>query len=116
MFYHQAKKFSLIFLICSIFLTNIATAESVIEIKHQQFFPMKIVLPPGKKVKLTLKNNDAIPAEFESTDLSREIIVPGHDQVIVYVGPLDPGNYRFFNDFNRASKGTITVLTPSKRQ
>ncbi|HVC49935.1 MAG TPA: cupredoxin domain-containing protein [Burkholderiales bacterium] len=93
---------------CSLFTSKVS-ASQLLEIKNQQFSPMKLTLPQNKKVKITLKNNDNLPAEFESTDLSREILVPGHSQVSIYVGPLDPGNYKFFNDFNQAATGLITV-------
>ncbi|HEV2110779.1 MAG TPA: cupredoxin domain-containing protein, partial [Gammaproteobacteria bacterium] len=44
-----------------------------IEIKAQGFVPQEIQVPAGIKVQLIIKNDDALPAEFESYDLSREI-------------------------------------------
>lgn len=85
----------------------------VIEIKDQAFMPQEFTVPAGVKVQLVVKNDDALPAEFESYDLSREIVVPAHDQVKVYIGPLDPGRYRFFNDFHQASQGWV-VAAPVK--
>ncbi|MGH7035902.1 MAG: cupredoxin domain-containing protein, partial [Stellaceae bacterium] len=51
----------------------------------------RLTLPANTKVKVVVKNVDAIPAEFESTDLSREVVIPGHTSVMIYFGPLPPG-------------------------
>ena len=67
------------------------------------------MLPAGVRVRLVLRNQDAMPAEFESYDLSREVIVPGNKEVAIYVGPLEAGNYQFFNDFNHQMKGAIVA-------
>lgn len=80
-----------------------------IEIKAQAFVPAEIHVPAGVKVQLHVVNDDALPAEFESTDLSREIVVPAHKDVNVYIGPLDAGRYRFFNDFHQESQGWVVV-------
>ncbi len=77
--------------------------------KNQQFEPAKLDIPPGKRVRLIVENQSDIPAEFESFELNREKIVVPHGQVIIYIGPLDPGTYNYFNDFNRATTGTINV-------
>jgi hypothetical protein len=65
-------------------------------------------------VQLIIKNDDDLPAEFESYDLSREIVVPSHSQVKVFIGPLDPGRYRFFNDFHQESEGWVVVPAAGK--
>ena len=80
-----------------------------IDIKAQAFVPAEIHVPAGAKVQLHVVNHDDLPAEFESTDLSREIVVPAHRDVKVYIGPLDPGRYRFFNDFHQESEGYVVV-------
>ena len=86
-----------------------AESTQSIAIRKQQFVPEQLVLPQGVKVKLTISNEDALPAEFESYDLSREIIVPVNQAVTVFVGPLSAGRYEFFNDFNPGMRGTIIV-------
>lgn len=87
-----------------------AMAEPLtLAIKSRQFEPAELQLPPGKKVQLVVHNQDAIPAEFESYDLSREVIIPPGGKAKVYIGPLEPGNYQFFDDFNPAAKGQIVV-------
>jgi len=86
-----------------------ADASPVITIDGQGFQPSELALPPGKKVKLTIHNKGPLPAEFESYDLSREVIVPPGSKVTVYVGPLEAGRYKFFNDFNQSQKGVVVV-------
>lgn len=85
-----------------------------IEIKDQGFVPQEISVPAGVKVEVLVHNGDALPAEFESYDLSREIVVPAHGQVKVFIGPLDPGRYRFFNDFHQQSEGWVVVPAQPK--
>jgi len=86
-----------------------ATPTQAIAIHKGEFVPAQLDLPPGEKVKLTITNGDDLPAEFESIDLSREIIVPVHRSVTVFVGPLRAGRYEFFNDFNPDMRGIIAV-------
>jgi Cupredoxin-like domain len=78
-------------------------------LRNSQFEPKELPLPEGIKVKLIVRNMDDAPAEFESYDLSREVVVAAHGEAVVYVGPLQPGTYKFFNDFNRSMQGTILV-------
>jgi plastocyanin domain-containing protein len=81
-----------------------------LKIKDHRFDPSRIEIPSGTKVKLVVKNLDATPEEFESYQLNREKIVPGNSEIIVYIGPLDPGEYGFFGDFNQdTAQGTLTV-------
>ena len=77
-------------------------------IKDHQFQPTEIEVPAGQKIALTVKNNDSTPEEFESTELRREKVVAGGEQIIVYIGPLKPGKYEFFGDFNpKTARGHI---------
>lgn len=85
-----------------------------LEIKAQGFVPQEIQVTAGTKVQLIIRNDDGLPAEFESYDLSREIVVPAHGQVKLYIGPLDPGRYRFFNDFHQQSEGWVVVTAAPK--
>ncbi len=85
------------------------TLTAKLTIQNRRFTPQELTLPADTKVKLIIHNQDVIPAEFESYDLSREIVVPGHGRVTVYIGPLNPGRYNFFNDFNHAAQGWVVV-------
>jgi len=83
--------------------------EYVITLKDHRFTPQNLTLPAGQKIKLTVKNEQAAPAEFESADLSREKVVGANSEITVNLGPLDAGSYGYVDDFHRETAGTITV-------
>ena len=91
--------------------SEVARAQDyVLTIKANQFLPQELVIPVDQKVKITVKNTDTTPAEFESYDLNREKIVSANSEIIVFGGPLSPGSYAYFDDFHRdTAKGTITA-------
>ncbi len=74
--------------------------EFKLVIKDHRFQPAELNVPAGEKIKLVIENQDATPEEFESYSLNREKIVPGKGKIIVMVGPLKPGKYQFFGEFN----------------
>jgi len=77
--------------------------EFVIIIKDHRFEPAELTVPAGQRVKLVIDNRDGTPEEFESLDLRREKIVPGGAKASVWIGPLPPGEYGFFGEFNQKS-------------
>ena len=79
------------------------TSEFVIIIKDHRFEPAELTVPAGQRVKLVIDNRDSTPEEFESLDLRREKIVPGGTKASVWIGPLPPGTYGFFGEFNQKS-------------
>lgn len=84
--------------------------DYVLTLKDHQFEPATLELPAGEAVKVTVRNQDATPAEFESEDLGREKVIAGNAQAIVQLGPLKAGEYTFFDDYNRGkAKGKIVV-------
>lgn len=91
-------------------------APTVLTIQNKKFEPNQLELPSGIKVKLVVKNLDSIPAEFESYDLSREVVVPAHGEATFYIGPMDPGSYQFFNDFNHEMQGSIMAKPGVKKE
>lgn len=79
-------------------------------IREHRFDPAELQVPAGTKVKLLIKNLDSTPEEFESTELHREKVVPPGQEVSVFIGPLDPGTYPFFGDFNpKTAQGKIVA-------
>jgi plastocyanin len=89
---------------------NLAAQEATytLVIKDHRFQPAEIEIPAGQKIALIVKNDDPTPEEFESTELRREKVVPGGEQITVYIGPLKPGRYQFFGDFNpKTARGHI---------
>jgi len=80
-----------------------------IVIKDHQFEPAEVHAPAGKPIAITIKNLDSIAAEFESDALHVEKVVPPGREAVVRVRPLDPGRYNFFDDFHRATQGSLVV-------
>jgi hypothetical protein len=108
------KEFYILAMLAALVTANIAQAaeknELVLTLKDHQFSPKEPTIAAGQKVKLIIKNMDPTPAEFESHDLNREKIIKGNGEGVVFVGPLEPGRYTFFDEFNEATtKGTLIV-------
>lgn len=81
-----------------------------LEIRGHLFFPEELRVPAGVKLKLVVHNRDATPEEFESYELNREKVIMGGRSAIIYIGPLVPGVYPFFGEFNpRTAQGRIVV-------
>jgi hypothetical protein len=86
-----------------------ADPQIAISIKDHQYVPSDVPAPAGLKVELVIKTDQTVNAEFESSVLHREKIVPAGAQISVFVGPLTPGTYELFDDFNRATTGRLVV-------
>jgi plastocyanin len=80
-----------------------------ITIKDQKFDPAELHAPAGKIIEIQVKNLNPIVSEFESFDLHFEKIVPAGSQAVVFVRPLQPGRYNFYDDFHRATQGYLVV-------
>ena len=79
-------------------------------IKDHRFHPDQLTITANHKVVLNIKNQDDSVEEFESFDLKREKLVPAHGQILVNIGPLSAGEYKFFGEFNQATaQGIIKV-------
>jgi plastocyanin len=84
--------------------------EATLTIQDHRFVPAEMKVPAGKKIKLTVVNKDATAEEFESYELNREKIVAGNGRITVYVGPLRPGRYPYFGEFNMdTAKGVLVA-------
>ena len=81
-----------------------------IEIRNHLFEPDVITIPANTKVKLIVYNRDPTPEEFESFELNREKVIMGGTRATIFVGPLPPGEYPFFGEFNpNTALGRIIV-------
>ena len=79
-------------------------------IRNHRFEPETLRIPANVKVKVLVKNLDPTPEEFESYELKREKIIPGGASVPLFIGPLAPGSYPFFGEFNQATaQGRVIV-------
>lgn len=86
-----------------------AEPEFAISIRDHHFVPSELTVPAGQKVKLVVKNEGTTTSEFESVDFHREKVVQSGHEISVYVGPLDPGTYEFFDDFHPDTRGHLIV-------
>ena len=80
-----------------------------ISLKNNQFVPSEVNTPAGVKVKLIVHNENQTMSEFESYQLHREKVVAPGQEITVFVGPLDPGSYEFFDDFHPQTRGHLIV-------
>jgi hypothetical protein len=79
-----------------------------IEIRDHLFIPDQVTVPAGKKIKLLVYNRDATPEEFESYELNREKVIMGRSKAVIFIGPLKPGVYPFFGEFNpKTAQGKV---------
>lgn len=89
-------------------VASAADTEFTLTIKDHRFQPAELTVPAGKKIKLLVDNQDPTPEEFESHPLNREKVIAGNSEATIYIGPLEPGRYPFFGEFNEATaKGTL---------
>lgn len=105
------KKLLITFLLL---LSSPAIASDILEykiiIKNHKFEPQNLEIPAGAKIKLTVENQDSSAEEFESYDFNREKIISGGKSAVIFLGPLKPGVYKYFGEFNpKTAQGMITV-------
>ncbi len=106
----MSKLILIIALLFSATLAAAPVAEYKLTIRDHRFVPAEITIPAKTKVKLIIVNEDASPEEFESHELNREKIVTGKGRITVFVGPLKPGRYPFFGEFNpKTAQGVLIV-------
>lgn len=86
-----------------------ADPEVLLVIKNHQFEPSELKVLAGQRVKLVVHNQDTTPEEFESHSLNREKLVPAGSKATIYIGPLKPGRYSFFGEYNEASAKGVVV-------
>lgn len=81
-----------------------------LEFRQHRFQPARIEVPAHVKFQLRVRNTDDTADEFESVDLNREKLVPAGQTVTVFLGPLDPGEYKVFGDFHQdTARGVIVA-------
>jgi Cupredoxin-like domain len=80
-----------------------------ISIKDHRFQPAEPHAPAGKPITIIVKNLDPAPAEFESNMLRVEKVVTGGGTITMRIRRLEPGRYRFFDDFLPETQGYLVV-------
>lgn len=84
-------------------------ASYEITITKGHFQPDSLTIPAGQQVKIMVHNSTTLPAEFESYDITVEKVIPGGTTLPIFLGPLKPGTYGFFNDFAQGVTGKLVV-------
>ena len=84
-------------------------ATYTLSIKDHRFTPAEITIPANTRVKLLVKNLDPSAEEFESYELNREKIIAGGKEAIIYIGPVKPGRYPFFGEFNQDTAQGVVI-------
>ena len=72
--------------------------------------PDRLVAPAHLKFVIVVKNSDTTADEFESTELNREKLVAPGQTIKVFLGPLEPGAYKFFGDFHQDTAQGVLVV------
>ena len=87
-----------------------ADGEVALQIKDHRFDPVEVRVPAGQKIKLVVTNLDPTPEEFESHELNREKLIAPGAKATIFIGPLQPGRYPFFGEFNeKTARGTVVA-------
>lgn len=103
-------------ILCTVFLTlpalGLATEDLpnfTLQCNNGVFTPQTLQVPAGKKFKIEIFNIGTEAIEFESKQLRKEkALSPGASSFVV-IYPLDPGEYKFFDDFH-IQKGQGSII------
>ena len=102
------------FILLALALSAAASAAEMpqytLTIKDHKFQPTQLTVPANTQFKVLVHNQDPTPSEFESSDFNREkIVLPGSD-ITVFIGPLDKGKYKFFDDFHQDTGQGVLIV------
>jgi hypothetical protein len=80
-----------------------------IEFKDGVVTPKRIEVPAKVRIVLELVNAGSTPAEFESKELRKEkVLAPGSSSSLI-LRSLDPGEYKFMDDFHPERPASVLV-------
>jgi len=89
---------------------NASEPGFTITLKNGVVSPARVEVPAGVIVKITLKNTGTDPAEFESPQLRKEIVLaPGRVQSVTLQKP-SAGEYVYFDDFHQDLDSAFGVI------
>ena len=80
-----------------------------IEMKDGVITPAKLEVPAKTRFKIIIKNSGTMPAEFESNELRKEVVVPAGSEAPMIIRTLDPGEYKFFDDFQPGAPPALLI-------
>ncbi len=80
-----------------------------IEFNNGKITPARIEVPARTRIRLELVNIGDTPAEFESVELRKEKVLAGKSDSVMVIRTLDPGEYKFFDDFHLDQPPAVIV-------
>jgi Cupredoxin-like domain len=80
-----------------------------IEFKDGVITPLRTEVPARRAFKIELHNTGTTPAEFESIELHREKVLAPQSTTFIVFRTLDPGEYKFFDDFHPDAPQAVLV-------
>jgi hypothetical protein len=80
-----------------------------IEMKDGVITPSRIEVPAKTRFKIVVRNAGKIPAELESAELRKEVIVLPGSTATMIIRTLDAGEYKFFDDFQDGAPPAVLV-------
>jgi cupredoxin-like protein len=87
-----------------------AEGAPAVRFQDGRFTPATFNVHAGQALSLRVVNQGSAPIEFESFELNRERVVQPGQEITVFIPPLQPGTYKFFDDFHHdAGEGAITA-------
>lgn len=92
--------------------THALAAELSVDmtIKDHKFQPATLNVPAGTPIKITVRNLDDTPEEFESYELKFEKVIAGNQSAVVRLKPLERGTYSFFGEYHAdTAKGELNA-------
>ena len=78
-------------------------------VKNHRFEPAEIHAPANRPITLSIRNLDTAAIEFESVSLRVEKVIAANNRGLINLRPLQPGRYKFFDDFHPQTRGTLVV-------
>jgi Cupredoxin-like domain len=81
-----------------------------IEFKDGVITPLRLEVPARRAFKIELHNTGSTPAEFESIELHREKVLAPQSTSFIVFRTLDPGEYKFFDDFHPDAPQAVLVV------
>lgn len=95
----------------ALLLPALALADQDISLvlENHRFVPAEVRVAAGQRIRIVVDNRDATPEEFESQSLRAEKVIPGKSKGMVMVGPLKPGQYSFYGEFNEKTAQGVLI-------
>ena len=80
-----------------------------VEMNDGVITPSRIEVPAKTRFKIIVKNTGKMPAEFESSELRKEVVVPAGGEAPLIIRTLDAGEYKFFDDFQPSAPPALLI-------